>query len=114
MSFRVLASLLNRLAPQLGFDSGSTVSYQTLINHVCRLGLGMINTPKGRIGASVCIVDFTINQGPVRVLPLLTVSEASMNLGSALTLKDVDCLNVIPMTRTRGEDIVAHYVQNFH
>jgi len=69
----------------------------------------MINTPKGRIGASVCIVDFTINQGPVRVLPLLTVSEASMNLGSALTLKDVDCLNVIPMTRTRGEDIVAHY-----
>ena len=54
-----------------------------------------------------------MNQGPVRTLPVLGISESSMNQKEATRLKDVDCLDVIPMVKTTGADIVARYESVF-
>ena len=61
----------------------------------------------------VCVIDFTMHQGPVRILPPLRISESSMNHKRAIELSDVECLEVIPMVKTRGEDIVEHYESLF-
>jgi hypothetical protein len=95
MPFRALAVVLNELSPKLGYEPGVSISYQTLINSLCRVGLGIINSHKQHQGIWVGIVDFTMNQGPVRILPVLSLSESRMNQNKATRLEDVECLDVI-------------------
>jgi hypothetical protein len=104
---------LNELATRLGYDARVKISYQTLINHLCRVGLGVIQNQKRKAGQWVCVTDFTMNQGPVRVLPVLSIPVANMNRKKAITLKDVECLGVIPMVKARGSDIITHYKKLF-
>lgn len=57
----------------------------------------------------VCVTDFTMNKGPVSILPPLRIAESSMNQGRAIRLSDVECLDVIPMVKCTGEDVVDRY-----
>jgi len=109
LPFRALALVLNQLSPKLGYDHGVSISYQTLINTLCRVGLGLMKSHGKREDVWIGIVDFTMNQGPVRILPFLALSESRMNGNKATRLEDVECLDVIPMTRAKGSDIMTHY-----
>jgi hypothetical protein len=113
LGFRAAANTLNHFAPEMGYPVGVTISFQTLINQLCRVGLGLIHSQQPIRQRWACVVDFTMNQGPVRLLPLLCIPFANINGRKALTLQDVICVGVYPMIGTKGEAILPIYEELF-
>jgi hypothetical protein len=106
---------MKRLAGLLGYIAGDTICSQTMIHYICRLGLGQIQSASEKRGPYLAIVDFTMNQGPVRVLPIIALHPADLyqEEGKGVRLQDAECIDVTPMTSTTGEEIADHYEKVF-
>jgi hypothetical protein len=113
LGFRAAANTLNQFAVEMGYPFGVSISHQTLINQICRVGLGLIRTQEPINERWACVVDFTMNQGPARLLPPLCIPFSKMKGQKAITLRDVSCVGVYPMIGTRGEEIVPIYKKLF-
>ncbi len=110
VSHRSVPKILNCLKQNSDlFDGFKIPHYTTIIRWVCRLGCYLLKRPNRRQFSErspwICIADHTIQVGTNKALAILGVPLKAMELGRALTLKDVTVLDVVVKKSWTGEEV---------